>query len=1159
VHFRKLRLAGFKSFVEPTELVIEPGLTGIVGPNGCGKSNLVEALSWAMGETSAKRLRGGEMDDVIFGGTSDRPARNLAEVALLLDNTGRDAPKPYDEFDELEIIRRIERGEGSAYRINGREVRARDVQLLFADAATGAQSPAIVSQGRISAIISAKPADRRVLLEEAAGIAGLHARRHEAELRLKAAEANLLRLEDVLTTLTAQLDALKKQARQASRYRRLSDHIRRAEAVMLHLKWAVAELEREAAEARLRLAERVVADRTADSLAADRARQEAANALPALRQSDAAASAELQRLVHARQALEDEERRVAAAQSAAEGRRVQTDADIAREESLAEDARAALARLDTERGELIAAVEQEAAAQAAASAALEAARSDAAALEAELTQLSDRVAATEARRASLTLGRQQALERTQRLMERQADHAAARAALETETISAERTAAAAESVREAEAALAESRVEAERAGDVLSEALATEAAARAPLEAAESRAAKLRTEAQALGELIAAATEKRYPPVLDALTVEPGFEAALGAALGDDLAAPLDAAAPMHWYALADYDETQPLPADATSLAAHVTAPSALARRLKQIGVVADAATAERLQLELKPGQRLVSRDGGLWRWDGLRRAAGTPTAAAQRLRQRNRLAEIDETLRDCDREIATLGEIFAEARAAVRSAAEAERAARETARLAVDRLAAARDHESRLAREAAAIATKLEALTAAGERLAAELAEARYDSETQALALAELPDAAIGRDAVDALRARVAEQLLLRATKEAEHDRLLREAAARRERVEALAAEIQSWQRRAEAAMRQRATLEERREAIAREIEALARRPQEISAQREALAREIDSSTSRRNEAADALAEGETGLAAAERAAKAADAALAGEREERVRREGHRDQTAESCRTLAGEIRQRLDCAPDAILAAAGVEADEALPPLADAVHRWERLVRERENMGPVNLVAEAEAREVEEKLQALTAERDDLIAAIAKLRQGIATLNREGRERLLNAFEEVNRHFSKLFTDLFGGGSAHLKLHHDEDGAEERDPLEAGIEIMASPPGKKLQVMSLLSGGEQALTALALLFAVFLTNPAPICILDEVDAPLDDANVDRFCRLVEEIAESCETRFLIITHHRLTMSRVDRLYGVTMAEKGVSQLVSVDLQTAERIRRTA
>ncbi len=480
MHFAKLRIAGFKSFVDSTELTIEPGLTGIVGPNGCGKSNLVEALRWAMGETSAKRMRGGEMDDVIFGGTSTRPARNLAEVTLALDNARHDAPKPYDEYDEIEVVRRIERTQGSGYRVNGKEVRARDVQLLFADAATGAQSPAIVSQGRISAIISAKPADRRALLEEAAGITGLHARRHEAELRLKAAEANLLRLEDVLQTLAAQLDGLKKQARQASRYRRLSDHIRNAEAVVLHLRWLAASAERDAAEERLRLAELAVADRTADALAAEHEREAAAGELPDLRQREAAASAELQRLVRARQALDEEERRIAAAHAAAEQRLEQIAADLIREDALAADARAALERLEAERAELLGAQAQEHEAQQDAASSLATARAQAATLETELARLTQDSAAIEARRTTLSAQRQQAQERAQRLAARQAELIPARAALEAETISAERTAEATQSVTDATDALDAARAAAETADQDLRAALAAEAAARAP-------------------------------------------------------------------------------------------------------------------------------------------------------------------------------------------------------------------------------------------------------------------------------------------------------------------------------------------------------------------------------------------------------------------------------------------------------------------------------------------------------------------------------------------------------------------------------------------------------------------------------------------------------------------------------------------------------
>jgi len=1170
LHFAKLRLSGFKSFVDPTELSIEPGMTGIVGPNGCGKSNLVEALRWAMGENSAKRMRGGEMDDVIFGGTGARPARNVAEVALQLDNSGRDAPKPFDEVQEIEIVRRIERGTGSDYRINGREVRARDVQLLFADAASGAHSAALVSQGRIGTIINAKPAERRMLLEEASGITGLHSRRHEAELRLKAAESNLVRLEDVLRGLETQLESLRKQARQAGRYRRLSDHIRRAEAVLLHLRWKFAAAEQAAAAQRLRAAELEVADHTGVALAADRQREERAAELPGLRQADASAGAELQRLVLARQALEEEERRIVAQRAAAEARLEQMASDIRREEELAADARAALERLGAERDALRAAQAGEGAAEQETAAALAAMREEVETREAELTRLTAQIAADDAQRAALQRRSAEARERLARLGERQEQIARDVAALEAEKVPVHVSDEIAEAVRSAETELASTRAAAETAEATLREAQEAEAAARTPKDAAEAQRAKLTTERHALEELLAAMGDKRYAPVLDAVKVESGFEAALGAALGDDLTAPLDLAAPAHWFLLEDYPEDQTLPEGVHALSSHVTAPAALARRLKQIGVVETREAGEALQAQLKPGQRLVSRDGGLWRWDGYRRAPGTPSAAGQRLRQRNRVAELDGLLRDAEAELARCVTALSEAQSRVRRCAEDERAAREAAREAVGALASARDRETELQRATAGIASRLAALGEASERLARDLAESESAASEAETALAALPDPALARDEAAALRTLLGERRAAQLQLQGEHDRLLREATARRERLAAIAEEHGSWSNRMDAAERQHATFLARRDELAREIDELARRPAEIAEQRESLAATIADATQKRNQAGDALAFGETALAEAEKAAKAAEAALATAREERVRAEGLRDQAEQIATSLAAHIRERLDCAPEAALATVGIEEGEDFPTTEEAQARFERLTRERDNMGPVNLVAEAEAAEIEERLQGLIHEREDLTGAIARLRQGISALNREGRERLLAAFTQVNEHFSQLFTRLFGGGRAYLKLDRGPapaEGAAEgegeesdaNDPLAAGLEIYASPPGKKLQTLSLLSGGEQALTALALLFAVFLTNPAPICVLDEVDAPLDDANVDRFCKLVEEIGETAQTRFLIITHHRLTMARVHRLFGVTMAEQGVSQLVSVDLQEAEELRQTA
>jgi chromosome segregation protein len=1155
VHFAKLRLSGFKSFVDPTELVIEPGMTGIVGPNGCGKSNILDAMRWVMGETSAKRLRGSEMDDVIFSGTSARPARNVAEVMLHLDNTAHDAPQPHQAHNEIQILRRIERGIGSDYRINNHEVRARDVQLLFADVATGANSSAILSQGRIGAIISAKPADRRMLLEEAAGIAGLHSRRHEAELRLKAAETNLGRLDDVLRTLETQLESLKKQARQAQRYRRLSDWIRRAEATVLHLRYVAATRDLTAAEEHLRAAERLVAERMTAAAMANRLRESAAAELPPLRQNEAAASAELQRLTLARQALDDEERRIMAARQSAEARLEQLAADLKREDELSADARAALARLGEERQSLLAAQQDEQTAQATAAGALAAAAETVTALDAQLSALTERVAAAEARRAALTSRIAEAGERQARLKERQDEIAQQRVALEAEAgaggVGPETLAA----LRAAEIAAQDSRAALAAAETALTEAQKAEAEARAPLEQAEMDRAKLRAESEALEKLLAKPEPDQWPPVMDAIQVAHGFEAALGAAIGDDLAVPTDVAAPAHWFNLPDYADAPPLPAGLARLSDHVTAPPALARRLNQIGVVATIADGERLQPGLRPGQRLVSRDGGLWRWDGFRRLPGAPAAATLRLGQRHRLNELAQELRDAEAALTKRRGALETAQRHRSERAEADRQARQHAREALDALADIRNHEAELARAAAAVVSRRAALEEAAQRLQLDRAEAETEAETARHALAALPDPAKGRDEIQAARGVLAERRALQQAHQGEHDRLLREAAARGERLAAIGVELTSWEQRVEAAARQRRTLETRRSELHAEIEALAKRPQEIAAERNKLAETITASTARRNQAADALAIGESKLAEADKTARAAESAAGQAREERVRAEGGRDQASLARKTVAEAIAEKLQAKPDEVLAAAGIEADEELPEIGAATTRLERLLRERENMGPVNLVAEQESREIEERLNGLNREREDLVGAIAKLRQGIAALNREGRERLLAAFTQVNDHFGKLFVRLFGGGNAHLRL----DPGEDDDPLQAGLEIMASPPGKKLQNLTLLSGGEQALTALALLFAVFLTNPAPICVLDEVDAPLDDANVDRFCRLVAEIAESAETRFLIITHHRLTMARVDRLYGVTMGEKGVSQLVSVDLQGVEQLRRTA
>lgn len=1152
----RLRLSGFKSFVDPTELAIEPGLTGIVGPNGCGKSNLVEALRWVMGEASARRLRGGEMDDVIFAGSSTRPARNIAEVSLTVDNADREAPFAFNDREAIEIVRRIDRGSGSAYRINGREARARDIQLLFADAATGAHSGGIIGQGRIGALISAKPSERRALLDEAAGTAGLHARRHEAELKLKGAEENLLRLDDVVATMAAQLDGLKRQARQAQRYRRLSEQIRRTEARLLEARWrdGLAEAERIAGE--LREAERAVAAATAAAVAAERQRAAADETLPPLRLDEAAAAAALHRITHAREALEQELARLAASRQEAAQRQDHLAGDIAREEEHVADAETAIARLTGERHELERAA-GDGKARAAAGAQLDKAAAELAAAEIGLQQMTEAAVTGEARRAGLERRRAELAERGTRLRQRLEENAAQQRKLGEAAVPETVVAEAAAKLAAATAQVETKRAAASAAVERLSKARAGETRAIDTAREAERRLSQLKAEADALTRILAPARlagSAADKPVLSQLTVPSGLEAATASLFDDELAAPLlskpDGAA-TGWIDLPPLDKPAPLPEGTSPLASEIAAPAALTRRLSQAGLVTSAEDGWRLQAELVPGQSLVDRDGRLWRWDGFARLAPGDGGAAEQLRQRNRLTVIAERIALAEyeaRDVVTAAET-ASAQSQQEFAAEREAAA--ASRQAEDALSRCRADEAALSRRALDAETRLAALTDAADKLAADLAETEAQGAETARNLALTPDPALARAGLEGARAQAAAARRHESEAHAAVVRLTQEAEGRQRRLDLIVNEVGSWQQRRERALAQRAALDQRKAALAAEIAALEARPAAIAGELDTLMRTAAQAAADHRGAADALALGETHLRAASDAAREAEHALSAAREDRARAEVRRDGTAAMLTRLREEIRERLETLPEA-LAELIEDGEPALGP-AELEARLERMLREREAIGPVNLVAEHEAEEVGERVEGLQRERAELTEAIARLRRGVAALDQEGRKRLQAAFDVLNSHFSELFVRLFGGGRAHLTLT-DAD-----DPLEAGLDIMASPPGKRLQTLSLLSGGEQALTAIALIFAVFLTNPAPICILDEVDAPLDDANVERFCRLIAETADTTGTRFLLVTHHRITMAHMDRLFGVTMPERGVSQLVSVDLARAAELRQTA
>lgn len=1135
----RLRLNGFKSFADPTELSISPGLTGVVGPNGCGKSNLLEALRWVMGETRPTQMRGGGMEDVIFAGTTRRGARAQAEVALHFERDGQ----------ETELVRRISRDGGSAYRLGGREARARDVQVMFADAASGAQSPALVRQGQIAELIGQKPTARRRIVEEAAGVAGLQARRAEAGQRLAAAEANLARVAEATEGLAERLRSLERQARNAARYREIAAAIRLAEGQLLWRGWASAEEATAAAEgeARTRAAQAARAEEEALRLASVRVAAEAA--LPPLRLLVAEAAQAATRAEAEGEAQAQEARRAAERVAGLERALADIARDQGREEGLAREAAETLARLAAEVRRLgqAGAGEEErlAGAARAAEAASEALRA-AEAAQGEAAEAAAMIAAeaeaAERRVQELTRGRDRAGAEAARAAATLAEAEGALARAEAQG----RTAAEALALAEAGLAAAESGLaEGETALPPLREAVA---AARAAAAEAEAQAAGLLAEARALARRVAS-DGSRAGQVGEGLAPPEGLEAALATALGRDLRAPRAGAEEgSGWTVLPPYRDAPPLPGGAVSLAELVPAPPELARRLSQTGLVG-AAEAPALWAALRPGQRLVTAEGDLWRWDGLRtRAAeaGEAAAEAEALRRAARLPALEAEAAGAAERAAEAKARQQEAAAALSRAEALAEAARGARRTAERQATEAQRAAGRAEADRAFAAAKGQAAREA--RAGAEAAvEAAGRALSEALAVQSgLPDPRAARERATAAGAAASAARSALLTARGAEDDLRRAAQGRARRLQEIAREEGLWRGREEAARGRSVDLAARRAGLERDLEEGAGEPARIAARVAVLAAAAQEAARRRQGAEERLAAAEAELRAAQEAERGAERAASAAREARAGAEAAREAAAQRTAEALTRLREERGQTPRELLDSLGGDA-RTLPSEAAAQAELATLRRKRESLGAVNLRAEEDARALREEQEGLLRDSADLTEAVAQLRKALTALNREGRERMLEAFGRVNAEFGRLFRHLFGGGEARLSWVDGDD------PLDAGVEIMAQPPGKALGTLSLLSGGEQTLTALALIFAVFLVAPAPVCVLDEVDAPLDDANVGRFCDLLDAMARDTETRFLVITHHAVTMSRMDRLFGVTMAERGVSQLVSVDLRAAE------
>lgn len=1153
VQFTRLRIHGFKSFVEKTELNIGAGQNGIVGPNGCGKSNLVEALRWVMGENSAKRMRGDGMEDVIFNGTDKRSPRNIAEVSLLLDNSERTAPPAYNQSDEIEISRRIERDKGSQYRINGRPVRARDVQMFFADSVSGAHSPALVSQGRITEIIKAKPADRRLVLEDSAGISGLFARRHEAELKLKAADQNLLRVEDIIGSLQSRLNGLKRQAQQAQRYKEISNEILALEKEIAalsyrHAQGLVHRAKRSFDEAEGKVSEQLV---VVSQLTQTQTTQ--AQDLPALRKSEAEAAAALQSKNIALQHLEDDAARYSQALDDLKTQEAQIKTDQSREEDSLVEVKELLERLELDKQDTQSVIEQTKKSLTE----MEVKRAQ----EKEALDVLEQNYTAQVRSVAEHEAKAKAFAGTIASFERQIAQLGDRADRYVQQITdlqaAKPEGPSSEEYEQKISAIRSQIDELEQQQESLQENILDKKNAMPALreqeQAAAQNAQKILSEIEVLESFFATEDDEDAQNIRALVTPQKGYESALSRALGDGMMSSLDARQDSFWLDLGIDLKDAALPAGCVSLLDYVEAPAALSPALSFVGVAPQGSDLLALARDLLPGQSLVSQDGDFYRWDGYVVTAAAKDTNAEHLNRKTRLAElrdkkayVQNILQKAQDEIAVQRENLAELDSDLNSKRQAQRELQSQEQALLK-------EQSRGAEARARYEQKLEGLkenlqSAENDKISVQeqLTAAQREYE-EAQEQVESSDILTQEDLKDLERAlaesRQGYNEILR-----EYDRLSQKQQSKNARLRALGDERVSANNRMIRSSEYLKQLEQRAGDVSVKLAELLDNPIDHEKSKNKLLEQISQYEEARNKAAEELSACETGVFETGKALKEAETLLGDYREARAVAQSMTQQAQDKLTEAKGYIFSQYNQNAEEFIIGYNIDQDldsQSLPAqIKDKQNETLKAQASRERMGAVNLRADEELQEVESEFKTLSAEHEDLSQAVSTLRNSIATINKEARERLVEAFDTVNAHFKILFSKLFVGGAARLEL------VDSDDPLEAGLEIFAQPPGKALQSLSLLSGGEQTMASIALIFAMFLTNPSPICVLDEIDAPLDDANVDKVCNLIDDIAARGETRFLIVTHHRLTMARMDWLYGVTMQERGVSQLISVDLQ---------
>ena len=1141
--FQSVRISGFKSFLEPTEIQMNMGLTGVVGPNGCGKSNIVEAIKWIMGENSARQMRGDGMDDVIFSGTNERPSRNFAEVSIKLDNSEKKAPAIFNHYDEIEITRKIEREKGSVYRVNGKQVRARDIQLIFADNGTGARSSGIVGQGRIAQIIDSNPEDRRVILEEAANIKGLHSRRHEAELKLKGASDNLDRLSDIEQTYKEQLIELEKQGRKAARYRSVGERIRKAEATLFFNLMNNAKKEANDLEIQLKKANENVSQGQIKVAEHIKSQLHLANKIPDLKKDEAEKAATLQTLNITKIKLDEEK---SSAQNALQNIINQINLinnDIARESEIKEDAKKSLSTLLTEEKNLKEDSENFSTKITKATDLVKKLRSISDAADDKLSTITSEIYSIKSDKSDLEKrinNLKQKIEVTQnQLANFNIEDDKNRFKLDKEKIINLK-----KLIQENNQLNDGYKVELEKL-----EKLETRLIEEKNTAVFEFN--KVNLEFDSLSTLLGRDT-------LNSNTLEKtigninNLEEAIGSVLGETLLAPIlsdDQSTENTTYWRDDFKTISPasLPESVIPIVTKITKSSILDTALKGVGIVNNKEIAFKLQKKLTFGQALTTPSGGLWRWDGFVQPQGVQNSYSERLQQIARLRLLQNKLPSLEENQSLSEKRLDECSNNIKKYKD------DLSNLQV-KLSSLISESNQLELQN----TKVESKLLSSEALIKEL------KNTERMSLEELSELEKEFNNSLNLPSLLAEELKVRNNADQSRNELT-DAMAAEQRIKSeesfqsrnliqLGHQKENWKVREEEAKTRLISLEERLKTFQDEKNRLSTLPESFEKKEVELNIKIEEAISNRNIAADQLVKNETSLNDADKQVREAEKVVSTLREEMIKIEALLNLSKAKIQNIEERVFEKLKIKSTELNKFINTkEEDQPIKSIEILEKTLQRLLNERETLGAVNLRAEDEMNEMLNKIEVMSKERVDLEEAIAKLRSGIFELNKEGRQRLKESFEEVNENFKQLFQKLFGGGNAELRLVGNED------PLQAGLEVLASPPGKKMQLLSLLSGGEQALTAISLIFSVFLCNPAPICILDEVDAPLDDTNVGRFCDLLNQIVDETNTYFMVITHHRLTMAKMDRLFGVTMEQKGISKLVSVDLEQASRIRDIA